>query len=997
MPRVRVPNASLIASADLVSLPFLAPRVFVASRTASRKGSSDAVQKEEEAKATCTGKLPISGRNGAQDIHREPRTRHHHRARQEGFAAGLSQRSSYQQNHINAWNLVNYLYSDIFTWARQHVRSYATTPRHRSAAGATRSSQRKNGQALEARTSAGLFQYRNMRASKRLKALALEQTRLHNYLGRLPSSVSAKARMKRGQYRSLTRRILNLQRWDSNKLDLSRASDALKRHSGLNATFAALDRTIYTTLRRYTRRVVIKHDIRCIHLSLKLFPRRVPTGSHEVWKKWMEFDVGTRRFYARRLLIYLLDRKPGRALRFIQVMANDPLLRGQKTEAIADALGHLSNIHTRRLYFANQGWGTDSSVHRRIFVPAFVHIYEQALASQHEVCSQDLLYNLVRLAEIQDLKKIFDCLIRHNTTMFFDTMLHYASAFGEAGEVQYALRCLEEFKVRCTTKVWESMVEELRLRWTCATILRKSMSTNHDFHQTPVVVATLVRLGIKMDILLYNIVMNNAMEAGDYTTAFKVFNTLEINGLKPDKHTYSILLHGCTVQSSPEMFRTFAQHCAEVAKEIEDPWLATDFLYYLYASHRADNNPERSSHLLWHAYSELFSVAPLEVFAYHGTNSLRGTIYSQHSSTPESTLLAAPPVALYIMLQIEIESALATSDRRVSNLYEKFKSYVEEAHDPAFKALVQNPTIWNAFLLAFCQRQQFASASQVIRDMTDGPAKPNVYSWNIFMQAFSKTKQIQAAERVFDIMRSKGVEPDQYTYGVLLRGYAKAQMVERIGDVLGYIEAEQEMDPDMLRSLATVVDRPRLVHTLEESRRHKEMRAEEKAQREAREVHLRWQPPQFEPSDVNAATVGKVQSTAPHITTAKDHVLDSLPNEPVIPEEPPSLPPIIKATYDEEPLQHSIRPTRASTIIRTNLRDPEFQYRKLQEQMGLIEPTESPVDVRSEEQSKRFGAKLELKSMMEKARDKPRPEKPALAKKPHRFNLAKPWKGDGPM
>ncbi|KAG9385219.1 PPR-2 multi-domain protein [Pyrenophora tritici-repentis] len=973
MPRVRVPNASLIASADLISLPFLAPRVFVASRTASRNGSSDAVQKEEEKKAARIGKISISGRDDAQAVHQETRVPHYHRPRQESFAAGLSQMFSYQRNHVNAWSPVNCLYSDMFTWARQHVRSYATTPRHRS--GATRSSQRRNVRAPEARSSAGLLRHRHMRASKRLEALALEQTRLHNYLRRLPSNVSVKARMKRGQYRSLTRRILNLRRWDSNKLDLTRASDALKGHLGLNATFAALDRTIYTTLRRHARRVVMKHDTRCVHLSLKLFPRGVPVGSHEVWKKWMEFDVGTRRFYARRLLIYLLDRKPGRALRFIQVMANDPLLRGQKTEAIADALGHLSNIHTKKLYLVNQGWGTDSSVHKRIFVPAFVHIYEQALAAQHEVCSQDLLYNLVGLAEIQDLKKVFDCLIRHNTAMFFDTVLHYASAFGEAGEVQYALRCLEEFKARRTTEVWESMVEELRLRWTCATILRKSTSTNHDFHQTPLVVATLVRLGIKMDILLYNIVMNNAMEAGDYTTAFKVFNTLETNGLKPDKHTYSILLHGCTLQSNPEMFRTFAQHCAGVAKEIKDPWLATDYLYYLYASHRADNNPERSSALLWHAYSELFSVAPLEVFANHGTNDLRDTIYSQNSSTPEYTLLTAPPVALYIMLQIEIESALAISDRRVLNLYEKFKSYVEVAHDPAFKALVKNPTIWNAFLLAFCQKQQFASASQAIRDMTDGPAKPNVYSWNIFMQAFSKTKQIQAAERVFEIMRSKGIEPDQYTYGILLRGYAKAQMV----------------DP-----LATVVDRPQLVHTLEESRRHKEMRAQEKIEREAKGEHSRWQPPQFESSDVNAATVGEFQSTAPDMTSAKNHVLGSLPNESVIPEEPSSPPPITEATDSEELLQRSIRPTRFSTATKTNLRDPEVQYRKLQEQMGLIEPTESPVGFQSQEQSKLFGANLELKSMMEKARHRQQPEKPAVAKKAHRFNLAKPWKGDNP-
>ncbi|RMZ66193.1 pentatricopeptide repeat [Pyrenophora seminiperda CCB06] len=682
-------------------------------------------------------------------------------------------------------------------------------------------------------------------------------------------------------------------------------------------------------------------------------------------------------------------------------MANDPLLRGQKTEAIADALGHLSKIHTKALYMVNQGWGTDATAHKRIFVPAFVHIYEHALASQRDVCSQDLLYNLVELAGIQDLKKVFDCLIRHKTAMFFDTMLHYASAFGEAGEVQYALKCLEELKARRTADVWESMAEQVRLRWTCATILRKSMSANHNFQQTPVVVATLVRLGIKMDILLYNIVMHNAMEAGDYTTAFKVFNTLESNGLKPDKHTYSILLHGCTLQNSPEMFRTFAKHCAEVAKELKDPWLATDFLYYLYASHRADDDLERSSGLLWHAYSDLFSVAPLEVFANHASHGLRNAIHSQHSSIPNSTLLIAPPVALYIMLQIEIQSALALSNQRVLNLYEKFKLYVDEANDPAFMALVENPTIWNAFLLAFCQKEQFASASQVIKDMTDGPAKPNVYSWNIFMQAFTKTGQIQAAERVLEIMSSRSIEPDQYTYGVLLRGYAKAQMVERIGDVMGHFEAEQDLDSDMLRALARVVDRQQLMHTLEKSRHRRETTALKKAESEAREEHVRWQPPQFDVEHVKASTVDDGQLAAAATMFAKDEAVDSLPNEPVTPVGSSAPPPITdtsQSAYKEEPLQRSVRSTHTLLSPRYNPQDPEVQYRKLQEQLGLVEPIEYPVDVQSQrDRPKPFGAKLELKSMMDKARDRQQPTKPVLAKKTQRFNLAKPWNGDDPV
>ena len=269
------------------------------------------------------------------------------------------------------------------------------------------------------------------------------------------------------------------------------------------------------------------------------------------------------------------------------------------------------------------------------------------------------------------------------------------------------------------------------------------------------------------------------------------------------------------------------------------------------------------------------------------------------------------------------------------------------------------------------------------------------------MQAFFKTGQVQAAERVLEIMSNKSLKPDQYTYGVLLRGYAKAQIVERLGDIVGHVEAEQELDPDMLRALATVVDRQRLMHTLEESRRRKEAEAQERANREAREEHLRWQPPQFEVCDAEAATVAEDQLTAADTVAAKDEVLDSLPNEPTTLTEPPTPPPVAETTQsaykEEEPLHRRNRPVHTPVSTRLNLQDPEVQYRRLQEQMGLIEPVESQVDVQSPrlERPNSFGAKLKLKSIMEKAGDRQQPEKPTVAKKTPRFNLAKPWKGEG--
>jgi pentatricopeptide repeat protein len=278
--------------------------------------------------------------------------------------------------------------------------------------------------------------------------------------------------------------------------------------------------------------------------------------------------------------------------------------------------------------------------------------------------------------------------------------------------------------------------------------------------------------------------------------------------------------------------------------------------------------------------------------------------------------------------------------------------------------------------------------------MMEGPVKPNIYSWNIFMQAFFKMGQVQAAERVFDIMRDRGVDPDQFTWGVLLRGYAKSQLVDRIGDTLPHLEAERELDPDLLRHFARVVDRRKLMVTLEENKLQKEASARDKADQEAEEERSRWQPPQFELADVEAATTSNATSVQPDATGSS--VLQKLTSRTeeqsgLLQDQPSALP---SSTKPPRVLRSQPRSQRA------NLQDPEVQYRKLQEQLGLVEPAVSIVndDVDSALiESSSTGPVF--KSMIGKGKEKLKVAdsgKPATTRKRPRFNLAKP-KGGGDL
>jgi pentatricopeptide repeat protein len=996
MPRARVPHASFIASAELPILPFLAPRVFAQSpiprRNDQQYGKKQRTQKEE---ANTTGRNDeLRAVRTGPAIKRKPwgdATCAFSQRKVENTAGGLlpTTHSRWRSSgSTHASSLVDLRYADISTFARQYIRSYrAVGIRPRRVASQAKRTPQQAFNAKVAHKPSVLNRRGPLLASRREKALVVERERLANYIAH-ELDPDTDQLLKQGQYRSLRRRIANLEHWDETQLDLYERRHGLKRRFVSIRAFAALDRKMYPIVGRHTRKIFLKHDPKCARWSASLFQDNAKQGVEQTWENWMALDVKTRQGAYQRLLVYLLDRKPARAIQFIHALANDLQLRGQKLEDIADALGYLAKIHSRSAYGTSREWSVDKEAVKRNFVSTFVHIFRKALSGHWDICSQDLLYSIVDIADTKDLKKVFDSLVEVRTFLGFDTVLHYANAFARGGDIPSALRCLQELKAMNNSVGWEVVSSRERFRWTCALILRMSMSKNQDYHETPGIVAEFVRLGITMDIRLYNVVMHNAMEAGDYATAFKVYNALDGNGLKADKHTYSILLHGCTSQSDPGMFSQFAQHCADVAEETKDPWLAADYLHYLYICQQNGTDEMQSLALLQQAYLRFFTTKPLELISNRVTSDrVRRALYVTSGTQSTSTDAAKhppPPVALYIMVQAGIQRAIGTSNRQVLDLYQKFRLLVQEGSDPSLTELASHPTIWNAFLLAFCKTQQFASASGVLKHMTNDLPQPNIYSWNIFMQAFFKAGQVEAGERVFKILRSRGVHPDQFTNGILLRGYAKAQHIERIGEIMQHVEAEQEMEPDLLRTLAHIANRNELMLTLEKSRVYKENQVKEKARVYAEEEKARWTAPRLAlgvpetdalsaPEPVSKEIVDKkIQSQVSELDSPALQDSISLSTSEPEPELEPTVKrdpemnqePLIKAkSTNEAPPASKTPPSPPPQEMPLDPSDPEIQYRKLQEQLGLLAPSLSDSISSQSKPINPFGASLGFKSV----------------------------------
>lgn len=641
-----------------------------------------------------------------------------------------------------------------------------------------------------------------------------------------------------GQYRSLKRFVLSLKRWDHTVADVSKYSQFYTDDERwLLHTFAALDRNVYARLNALTKPITIEHDPRCEIYTKELLEGVERDGPGRIWMNWHTFQHKQK--YYETTLVYMLEHKPGYAQDFLSVIALDNELPQAKFIIVADALAYLAKLHLKEHYPPGQGWEATPAANTRKFVTTFINCTEKVDAA---VYSQDLLYSLVLLADTADLKRVYDALIEAKTRLAIGTVLHYATAFAEAGEISYALQCLERRLELFNRTDREAFVASDHFRWTCAAVLRSSMSKAKNYHETPSIVAKFVEFGVKMDLLLYDVVMHNAMDAGDFATAFKVFNALEDNGLKADKYTFSILLHGCTTQSDPAMFKAFADFCLKKAKELEDPWLATDYLYYVYICEQSKPVASRNTNLVWQTYLDLFDLAPLQPFTRFGSRAMKDSVDHYHSaSDPGRKSFTPTEQALYLMLQTEMQTVQLLSIAYLERLYKTFKraTFGEKAN-PIFISLAQKPLIWNAFLYAFCQKGQYASASALIKDMSAHGITPNVYSWNMFMQSFFKTGQVAAAERVAELMRVRGVDPDSYTYGVMVRGYAKAQLVDRIGETMQHISEEEQLEPDLIRALAKVQRRADLTASLERNRVEKDKKDVEAAERKAKEEEDRF-------------------------------------------------------------------------------------------------------------------------------------------------------------
>lgn len=385
------------------------------------------------------------------------------------------------------------------------------------------------------------------------------------------------------------------------------------------------------------------------------------------------------------------------------------------------------------------------------------------------------LVRLLQACKPEQQQPLFTAMKTGQFQIRFHSWLQVASFFVKNDHFDLGLDAvLEAHRARVALKSYA-------FRSVCASLLRGSMRQPGGLRVCLRIVDNLVQIGLPLNTPLYNVIILNAVEAGDLRTAREVYRSMVDNGLKPDSFTFTILLKGCKQDiSDAETLHTTIREAIDAADVNKDIVLATDILHCLTLYHTRHGHNEAWS-TICQAYAQMFNVHPLERLGLPMPQSVRET----HAAKP---VMLPNKYAIDIMVRAYLfvaSQSHSIGSSKIYDLYARFSREVSKG-SPPFDNVIE-PHTYNAFMTAFIKNKStLVRAAEVIKDLQrpDSRCRPNEFTWNIFLLGFTRHGQLKLAEQVLNYMKSKGIAWTNITWNHLISGYAGAQDSDKVIDTI---------------------------------------------------------------------------------------------------------------------------------------------------------------------------------------------------------------------
>ena len=583
--------------------------------------------------------------------------------------------------------------------------------------------------------------------------------------------------------------------------------------------------------------------------------RSYPTESKDSTKSWI---ASTRRHklktWETRLIVTLRE-SPSDVLKILRknLQSSGTFLPGHVVE---DCLDHVVWLYLNSKSCPNR----ELFYHIHSIACEYLEVYGQKFNSVS--LHQRVIRLLSMHCNVDQLVLLLEKLSMNTAFIHTNTRLHLMAKLVEYGRIGLALSLLKGMPSK------DLSLDKVQMF--CVVLLRAELGVEDLYSLRSNILAFMLEAGVRPNRFLADIIILNAMEAGDLNTAWSSHEIAKENGLEPDAVTYTALLKG--IQHGD------AKHAVQlVYKEAKlDGCLASssrlkfELLYAIYLSNSGKYHDKPYSILLPY-YREFFDITPLQEL---------GIFHSPQGDIENGDQHTEPPVQALGLILL----AWLTENHHNGPVLAVYRRYLYHIrHDNSLIAqLAQTDHTANAFVVAFGQSpRSIHMCTQVVQDMlkaqvvktdasrffpikpsasdpgmdaTEDPAEnhngelvdweagstrsagtpfrnakdykvpqiapPTVQTWNILLFAFIKNRQLDAAEKVLVLMEARGQKPDSVTWTSLLSGYAHMQDFPGVVHTLNRIDRSGfEQDEWTTKALARVVDRDSLLRTFENSRK----------------------------------------------------------------------------------------------------------------------------------------------------------------------------------
>ena len=424
--------------------------------------------------------------------------------------------------------------------------------------------------------------------------------------------------------------------------------------------------------------------------------------------------------------------------------------------------------------------------------------------------SQHLVYLVLQHSDDLRVLSLYGLLGLNKAVLLVNTMLHFLDRFLDMGRIDLSIKLLGTI----ANTNFDLSADQIQMA--CVKLLRARFDTQEEYTVRSNILTQILEMGIRPKVHMFNTILLNAGEGGDFANAWQMYGLAKENALIPDSITYGVLLKGAKLSGDSSNLKTVIGEIQTNGKVLQDIRLVGDVLNAIYLM-----SPGDEFGAMLDFYRQHCDLRPLQELSLCGDETQAPPGANCHGIWPTHYILTQMILA-YVKLHQDSLGLIHN--------YNLYYQHVKENH-PLIAPLAREDFVANSFIMAFGKKlDTLQHCTTVVKHMLEfssldsatfdySPyAAPTVQTWSILVAAYFHNSQRRAAEKVLDMMRERGIQGDRVTWNILVGGYAGLQDVSATVDMVKRMEANGfEMNTYTTKGLERLRLRDRLKMALNTS------------------------------------------------------------------------------------------------------------------------------------------------------------------------------------